>query len=214
MRPVWDLPLSPAGILVDLTNGKQVRIRPVRTSDVDLLQAAFLRLSPQSRYYRFFQMRESLDDNLAASLTNIDHESHFAWGVFDPAERSDIEHDESGLGIAVARLIRDDNPTTAEAAVVVIDSYHGRGIGRFLLELLATTAADIGVATLRFEILRENRPMIQMMASAGATSHKNPSDPTVVNYHLDVPQADATDPPLGALYELLRHVDQIDESTA
>lgn len=208
MQPVWEMPLSPTGILVELTNGKQVRIRPVRTADVELLQAAFLRLSPQSRYYRFFQMRDTLDDNLATSLTNIDHERHFAWGVFDPDESSDVD-DDSGLGIAVARLIRDDDPATAEAAVVVVDSYHGQGLGRFLLELLATTAADIGVSTLRFEILRENRPMIKMMATAGATSHPNPGDPTVVNYHLAVPQADATDPPLGALYELLRHVDQI-----
>jgi len=98
--------------------------------------------------------------------------------------------------------------------VVVVDSYHGRGIGRFLLELLATTAADIGVATLRFEILRENRPMIKMMATAGATAQANPHDPSVVNYHLTVPQADAEDPPLGALYELLRHVDQIGDAAS
>jgi len=208
MQPVWELPLSPSGILVDLTNGKQVRIRPVRPADIELLQAAFLRLSPQSRYFRFFQMRDTLDENLAASLTDIDHTDHFAWGVFDPAEQSDGD-DASGLGIAVARLIRDDDPASAEAAVVVVDSYHGRGIGRFLLELLATTAADIGVTTLRFEILRENRPMIQMMATAGATAHRNVNDPSVVNYHLAVPSAEETDPPLGALYELLRHVDQL-----
>jgi len=213
VQPVWKLPLSASGILVELADGRQVRIRPVRTADVELIQAAFLRLSPQSRYYRFFQMRDRLDDHLAISLTDIDHESHFAWGVFDPNEGSDVD-DDSGLGIAVARLIRDDDSESAEAAVVVIDSYHGQGIGRFLLELLVTTAADIGVTTLRFEILRENRPMIKMMAAAGAAAHANPHDRSVVDYHLMVPQADAADPPLGALYELLRHVDQIADSTS
>ncbi len=48
-------------------------------------------------------------------------------------------HGQPGLG--VARYISlADNPTTAEAAVTVVDEQQGRGIGTILLELLATSA--------------------------------------------------------------------------
>jgi GNAT superfamily N-acetyltransferase len=156
MQPVWDLPLTSAGIVIQLENGGRVRIRPARPSDDDGIKAGFARLSEESRYNRFFNARSQLSDSLATSLTDIDHTNHFAWGVFDPDQPSEVG-DESGFGVAAARLIRDKGSTSAEAALTVTDDYQGRGIGRFLMELLVATAADVGTDILRFEILRPNR---------------------------------------------------------
>jgi len=205
VQPVWELPLDPAGILINLRDDRQVRIRPVRPTDGPALEAAWLRLSEQSRYYRFFTARSKLGAGLVNTLTKIDHRTHFAWGVFDPDEPSEVGGD-SGLSVASARLILDDDPTSAEAALAVVDDYQGRGIGRFLIELLAATAADVGAKTLRFEILRVNRGMIGLIAGMGATSHAIPGDASVVEYHLTVPPASETSVPAGALYDLLRHV--------
>ena len=204
MQPVWEIPLPSAGILIELPKGGRVRIRPARKSDLAAIQAGYLRLSEESRYYRFFSARSKLAVSLASSLTDIDHETHFAWGVFDPAEASEVG-DDSGLGVASARLIRDSDPTSAEAALAVVDAYQGRGIGRFLIELLVATAADLNTSTLRFEILRENRPMIKLMSEMGATPHPIEGDRTVVEYQLEVPPAESTAVPAGALYQLLRH---------
>ncbi len=185
-----------------LRSGETVRVRPVRADDVAALQAGFQRLSQESRYFRFFAARPELNDQMATALTDLDHQNHYAWGVFDPSEPSEVG-DTSGLGIASARLVRDTDPTTAEAALAVVDAYHGRGIGRFLIELLVHTAADIGVDTLRFEILRANRPMLRLISATSASAHRIDGDALVVEYRLDVPAASALDVPLGALYELL-----------
>lgn len=202
LQPVWELPLSPAGLLFTLRKGGRVRIRPVRADDAEGLKLSYQRLSPQSRYYRFFTSRSALGDRLAESLTDIDHERHFAWVVFDPDSPSEVD-DESGLSIGAARIIRDADPTSAEAALSVVDEYHNLGIGRFLIELMVHTAADVGIDVLRFEILRENRPMIRLIASMGAKGHPVPGDATVVDYRLSVPPADQLDVPAGALYQLL-----------
>ena len=203
MQPVWELPLKSAGIVIGLPNGGRVRIRPVRISDLEAIQAGFERLSEESRYNRFFSARSQLGDNLATSLTDIDHTHHFAWGVFDP-DRPSEAGDDSGLGVASARLILDKDPTSAEAALAIVDEYHRRGIGRFLIELLVATAADVGAKTLRFEILRQNRAMIGLIAAMGATGFPVEGDQSVVEYRLTVPPPSDTAVPAGALYELLR----------
>jgi len=212
VKPIFELPLSPAGILCTTSKGMELRIRPVRDGDAPGLQEAYLRLSDQSKYNRFFQVRPTLNDQLASSLTAIDHENHYAWVVFEPnaeVATDDVElaalAEESGLAIASARLIRDKgDPQVAEAALALVDAYQGRGIGRFLIELLVRTAADVGVHTLRFEVLRTNKPMIGLISGAGATRHAIPGDATVVEYRLDIPEPTAVDIPIGALYELLR----------
>lgn len=211
MQPVWDLPLSSAGITIELSNGGRVRIRPARISDSAAIKAGFERLSEESRYNRFFSARSKLSDSLATSLTDIDHTNHFAWAVFDPDQPSEVG-DESGLGVASARLIRDDDETSAEAALTVTDDYQGRGIGRFLMELLIATAADVGAQTLRFEILRQNRAMISLAAGMGAQGFPIEGDRTVVEYRLEVPPPSDTAVPAGALYELLRHAPRATDS--
>lgn len=205
LRPVWELPLSPSGIVMMLRKGGRVRIRPVRKDDVAALEHAYLRLSEQSRYFRFFGARPELGDKLAAMLTDIDHKNHFAWAVFDPDRPSEVG-DDSGFVVASARLIRDPDPTSAEAALAVVDEYHNRGIGRFLIELLVSTAVEHGVSVLRFEVLHENRPMRELISAMGAIAHPIEGDRSVIDYHLALPAADALNAPAGALYDLLRHL--------
>lgn len=204
MHPHWDLPLDPAGLIVDLDQGSRVRIRPIRIDDRGILEAAYERLSERSRYYRFFSPRSKLGDRLIDQLTDIDHTRHLAWAVFDPTEQCDAGGT-SGLAVAFARLIVDEGASSAEAAMTVIDDYHGRGLGRFLVDLLAITAADIGVEVLRFEVLRENSPMIRLMHRVGTEKHAVPGDASVLEFRLRVPPVRESDLPAEAVYGLLRH---------
>lgn len=203
MQPEWVLPLSPDGMVMELRNGGRMRVRPIRSADSAQLMQAYEQLSHESRYYRFFTARARMSQAMADRLTDIDHENHFAWLVFD-ADADEDDTPEQGVG--AARLIRDEDPTSAEAAVTVLDEYHHRGIGRFLIELLVCTAADVGVSTLRFEVLRENHKMRTLMTGTGATAHGVPGDAGVVDFHLSVPAADTLSVPAGNIYRLLRHV--------
>lgn len=203
MKLTWNLPLDPAGMLVALGDGSEVRIRPGRTGDGEALRHAFERFSEESRYFRFFTPTPRLSEATEAALTAVDDHKQFAWGVFDPARPSEVG-DESGLAIAAARLYIDaDDPSSAEATLAVVDEYHGRGLGSLLMELLISTAAVLGLDSVVFDVLADNRPMRGVLKKLGASGKALPDDRSVIRYTLPVPEGE-TDPTIGALYVLLR----------
>lgn len=206
MKFTWELPLDPDGIRGTLADGTPFVIRPIRSDDGETLEAAFQRMSPRSRYLRFFSVRERLGPDLVEKLTDIDHTSHMAWVVADPTMPSEIEGGDEGLGIAVARLIAvDGEPGVAEAALVVADDYQRRGFGRLLLELLIGTAQDSGVEFIRFETLFENRGMRRLLSGLDAVKNDRLSNREVLVFDLPVaPQS--VDEGIGALYQLLRFI--------
>ncbi len=206
---VWDLPLSPEGIEVHLRDGSTMLIRPIRSSDGPDLQSSFQRMSPRSRYLRFFSVRDQLSDDLVEKFTDIDHDRHRAWVVIDSAATSD-DHP-AGLGAGVARFIAlDDEPTVAEASLAVVDDYQRRGIGRLLLELLIGTAHHSNVEWLRFETLWENRGMRGLLGELDAVKNAALSDGEVLVYDVPVvPEGDTA----GALYEILRWIAQADDGS-
>ena len=206
MKPVWELPLDPSGIEVELDNGTHVRIRPGRPDDRAALMEAFERFSDTSRYNRFFSAKPRLSDALATSLSQVDDEHQLAWAVFDPDKPAAVGGD-SGLAIASARLfVSADEPGVAEGTLAIVDDYQGRGLGRFLIELLISTAAIDALKIVRFEVLATNRAMRALMGKVGAHGAALPDDATVIRYDMPVPSMDDVAPTVGALYVLLRRV--------
>ena len=127
MKISWSLPLDPAGVNGETNDGITFTIRPIRVSDGEALESAFESMSPQSRYLRFFSVRERLGPDLVKQLTDIDHDAHRAWVVFEPVgDLADREHErpeDPGVGVAIARLIAvQGEPGVAEAALVVADA--------------------------------------------------------------------------------------------
>src|SRR5207245_10710034 len=118
------------------------------------LRQALARMSPHSRYRRFFSPLDHLSEQQLDYLTNIDFKDHVAWIAFLP--------DEPGApGVGVARWVRDrDDPGVAEAAVAVIDDYHRRGIGRALLRLLTESAVSVGAQPIPASVLASNHPLL------------------------------------------------------
>lgn len=209
MKISWSLPLDPAGVSGETAGGIAFTIRPIRASDGPALEAAFELMSPRSRYLRFFSIRDRLGPDLVKQLTDIDHDEHRAWVVFEPREQRTPATDiEDGVGVAIARLIKvEGEPGVAEAALVVADEFQGRGFGRLLLELLIGTARDTGVEFIRFETLHQNSGMKRLLRGYEVETNKNLSDREVAVYDLPVPaDAGGDGVALGAIYDLLRFV--------
>ncbi len=145
--------------VVELDDGSQVLVRPITPDDKDGLQDGLRRLSPQSRYLRFFSDVDSLSARELRYLTEIDYVDHFALVA--------VEHpppnDRPG-GVAVGRYIRlAGEPEVAEAAVAVVDDWQGKGIGRLLTTRLAHVAAENGVRRFRVYVLPENAWLIDRL---------------------------------------------------
>lgn len=161
-----------------LKDGTRIVFRPITPDDKELLRVGVERLSPESRYRRFFSPIDHLSDEQLTYLTEIDYVDHFAWIGTLP--------DRAGEGVAVGRWIRDpENPESAEAAVTVADDYQGQGLGSAVLVLLARSAIERGIRRFTLEVLGENEPMMQLMQHVGAVIDKREGG--VVFMHVPLP---------------------------
>jgi GNAT superfamily N-acetyltransferase len=133
----------------------------IRPDDKERLRAGFAKLSPASRYLRFFVAKPSLSESELRYLTETDGVAHVAIGasrIDDDAEGGE------GDGLGVARFIRAaDDPTIAEAAIAVLDDVQGRGLGSLLFMRLVAAAAERGIARFRCDVLAENAAMVEMI---------------------------------------------------
>lgn len=146
-----------------LHDGTLVRLRHLGPADADELRAGFARLSPESRYRRFFSPMPRLTDAMVRRLVGTDGHDHVALVAETLPARN-----EHPVPLGVARFIRvTGRPSAAEVAVTVIDEMHGRGLGHLLLEAIAVLAREHGVAMIVASVLAENAPMNALIRSMG-----------------------------------------------
>ncbi len=181
---------------IDLTTatGLTVRIRQATPQDSAALQAGFEHLSDDSRYTRFFTAVPKLSGSLLRQLTDIDGEHTFAFAVFDPGRPSEVgpnDGPEDGYGIGVARWIRTTaDPTVAELAIAVIDSYHGHRLGSLLMTGLVVSAHAHGITALSAFVLATNQAMIHLLLRLGAEHQTaEPGEYAVSSYLLGIDTA-------------------------
>ena len=177
--------------LIRLRDGSQICIRPIRPEDKQLLRAGFERLSPESRYRRFFAPVKRLTDGQLAYFTEVDHRNHEAL----------LALTQTGEAVGVARFIRlAARPQTAEVAVTVVDDWHGRGVATELLNRLVDKANAAGIELFTASCLADNHDVIELLEHLGATRFAHP-DAGVLELEIELPDQVA---PGQALHRALR----------
>lgn len=180
-----------------LADGTPVRLRALRRDDREKLRRGFERLSPQSKYRRFFSTPAHLSDASLDYLTNTDGWSHVAIGAELGAPDADTSY-----GIGIARFVRGaDDPTVAEAAVAVIDEMQRRGLGRLLLRELVAAARERGVTTFVCHVLPDNEPVRGLLADLAAESAPRLED-GLLTYRLAIPDVLPDEGPIYRLFRL------------
>jgi GNAT superfamily N-acetyltransferase len=166
------------GEAIKLRDGSQVMLRPLAPGDREGIRRAFDRLSPESRYRRFFVSLRELSDGLLDVLTDVDHDNHEALVAFDP---------QSAEIVGVARYVRlPEQPERAEASVAVVDDWQGRGLGRELLERLVTRAREQDVSRFVAFIQADNRRAVEVMSHLGPTTTSSRGD--LVELEIELPK--------------------------
>lgn len=139
-----------------LRSGREVAIRPIRGDDAVRLEAAYARLSPDSRYRRFLAVKPRLTEHEVRYLTEVDGRDHFAL-IATPA-------DDPERIIGVGRFVRHlSDPAAAEFAIVVGDAFQGEGLGTELLGRLAAAARERGIARFTATALADNEPIHRLL---------------------------------------------------
>jgi RimJ/RimL family protein N-acetyltransferase len=142
-----------------LPDGERILVRPIEPADREALEDGIERMSPESRYRRFFTPLDHLTAAQLTFLTEVDHRDHEALVAVEP----DTER-----GIGVARFIRSEtDPEVAEFAIAVADDWHRRGVGTALLHRLTERAREEGIRRFSASILEENRPMLELADTLG-----------------------------------------------
>ena len=108
--------------------------RPIKPEDADQLIAFHGRLSTESRYFRFFRVKNTLERREAEFFSNVDYHDRMALVAID-----------DGVIVGVARYDRMGKTSVAEVAFVVDDAHQGKGIASELLALLTRYARQNGV---------------------------------------------------------------------
>lgn len=139
-----------------LKDGSTVHVRTVRPGDEAAILEFLDRLSPESRYFRFFSGAPNLKEAARRAA------------ISDLTERCNLV---ATLGaeatiVAQAGYVRTE-VDGAEVAFAVADAFQGRGISTILLGQLAEVAEAVGIASFEASVLSENHRMVGVFRDSG-----------------------------------------------
>ncbi|MBI1398705.1 GNAT family N-acetyltransferase [Hyphomonas sp.] len=165
------------GVSTHLATGEAVYLRPIgrrdRAREIDIIS----RLSPHSRYLRFFSGAATFPDAMIDQLVNTDGYNHIAWGALDL--------DTPGAPLmGVVRAIRRGNSREADLALAVVDNHHAKGLARLLLEAVVSQARGVGITRFVAETLHENAPARRLFKTIGGKAG-GPVGGVVATYGFD-----------------------------
>lgn len=148
---------------VILRDGKAVRIRSIRPRDKRRLQRFHSRLSERSIYFRFFELKERLNDLDLRYFTEVDSVGHVALVA---TTRKWLRQQIVGVARYINSQVQDP-PKKVDVAFTVSNEYQGRGLGTALFHQLAAIARAQGVEVFEAEVLGENRKMMRVIEHCG-----------------------------------------------
>jgi GNAT superfamily N-acetyltransferase len=151
---------------ISLRDGTLVVVRPQTREDRPHLAEFFARLSPRSRYQRFFTgMPPKLPRAMLDALADVDGDRHVGLLAV-----------RGGRILGAARYLRrGDAPHVADVAFTVADEMHGRGLGSLLMRELQAHARRRGVTRFTFDALATNDAALAVAQSLGARLQRNGS---------------------------------------
>jgi acetyltransferase len=145
-----------------LRDGVVVLVRPIRAEDEPAAVDFHRRLSEQSVYSRFFTtvpLAERVSHHRLARICFADYDREISLIV--------MAADEPALILAALRLTRRHASKDADFGLLVVDSWHGRGLGKLLVSELVRVARAEGIESIHGKVLAGNQRMIEICLKAG-----------------------------------------------
>lgn len=140
-----------------LPGGAPILIRRIRPDDKELLARGLRELSEESVQRRFLTQKRRFTQSELRYLTEVDHRNHVALVAESPTQPV-------RRLIGVARFVRlPEDPTTAEAAIVVGDLWQGQGIGSMLARELAARARGLAIRNFTATVASDNVPAQRLL---------------------------------------------------
>jgi acetyltransferase len=145
-------------------HGVKLLIRPIRPEDAPAHLEFFRRLSKQDQYLRFFRAVGELPQDHLARFTQLDYDREMALIATLQGPTGAQET------LGVVHTSADADNTRAEFAIIVRSDWHGRGLGRLLMDRIIRYCRARGTARIVGETLIENRAMLGLARQLGFKS--------------------------------------------
>ena len=156
---------APYCISSQLKDQTPIELRLVGPHDRERLLNGFARISIQTNIDRFHTFKKRFSEPEIKYLLTIDNVNHLAIGAIDCSKRQDV-------GIGLARYIRTAaRPDHAEVAIVIIDAYQGKGLGKILYLELMKMAYQNNIRTFINIVGKDNQAMQHLLRSFNATKY-------------------------------------------
>lgn len=160
-------------VLLRLSGGQAVTVRPMEPRDIESLQVYVQGLSRVSRHNRFLGALNELSPAELNRLSHLDLEDQAAL-----VAETRINGICTIIGEARYAMLRD--ASQCEVALSVTDGWQRRGLGTQLLDILERRAGELGAHALVADALYSNEAVKLLLRKAGFTSRLDIRDARLV----------------------------------
>ena len=142
-----------------------IQIRPVKNSDIYLLQDFFSSLSNETLYSRYHSARKVMSHEQLQKFIAVDYRDEMIILAL-----LKIDGIEEVVGIGEYRIT--EKSVMADIALTVRDDYQNLGIGRELFNYLTEIAKNAGILGFTAEVLADNTSVDRMSERMGIKFEK------------------------------------------
>jgi acetyltransferase len=156
-----------------LRDGTAVILRPIKPEDEPMWHDLLASCSTQSIWFRFSYLFKETTHEMAARYCFVDYDREI--GIV-----AEVEEDGERKLISVGRLVADMNHHTAEYAVIVVDRWHGHGLGGLVTDYCEEVARRWGVKRVVAETSKDNARMIATFRNRGFDLNEGQEEDVVI----------------------------------
>ena len=138
-----------------LKDGLEIKIRPIKTSDEDMMRRLFYNFSDESKYFRYFASKPVMPHKEMQKYVSIDYEDILSVVAI-------VEKGRNERIIAEARYAYDKKTDAYEVAFIVDEEFQGKGVATFLFNYLIKIARDRGIKWFIAYVLPRNEAMLKV----------------------------------------------------
>jgi len=143
-----------------MKDGTPLILRPIKPEDEPMWHELLASCSTQSIWFRFSYLFKQTTHEMATRYCFIDYDREL--GIVAVGEE-----DGQRKLIGVGRLVADMNHEAAEYAVIVVDRWHGHGLGGLLTDYCLEVAKKWGVKRVVAETSKDNVRMLATFRNRG-----------------------------------------------
>ena len=160
----------------------EVKIRPIKPSDEDMMRQLFYNFSDESKYFRYFANKPVMPHKEMQKYVNIDY--HDTLSIVAIVEKGRNERI-----IAEARYAYGKQEDAHEVAFIVDEEFQGKGVATFMLNYLIKIARNRGIGEFIAYVLPRNDAMLKVFEKAKVPITRSfDSDAILVRLNLAAPQ--------------------------